>query len=127
MDAQPDARLCLNYGFQLPRSGLATSADEAAALATDIGFPVVLKITSPDLLHKTDAGGVALNLDSPEAVRQAYARITALVQTAQPQARIQGVEAIVAIVGEGIPVFRSVREWVAAARASMLAGRQLSA
>ena len=46
------------YGFQAPAEALAASADEAVRLASEIGFPVVLKIASPDILHKTDIGGV---------------------------------------------------------------------
>ncbi|MGQ9598286.1 MAG: acetate--CoA ligase family protein [Anaerolineae bacterium] len=79
------------YGFQRPRSGLATSADEAAAVAAHIGFPVVLKIESPDILHKTDVGGVVLGLDSAEEVRTAFSRMIKSVQAKAPQARIEGV------------------------------------
>jgi len=92
MEERDGTRLCLKYGFELPRSGLATSADEAVHLAVQIGFPVVLKVASPDILHKTDIGGVALDLDNAEEVRRAYDRIMAAVRAAQPQARIQGVE-----------------------------------
>ncbi len=60
------------YGFEVPRGGFATTADEAAKIASEIGFPVALKIVSPDILHKTDVGGVVLDLESPEAVRQAF-------------------------------------------------------
>jgi acyl-CoA synthetase (NDP forming) len=58
------------YGFQAPAERLATSADEAVQLTGEIGFPVVLKIASPDILHKTDMGGVMLNLRSADEVRQ---------------------------------------------------------
>ena len=58
------------YGFQTPAEGLATSADEAVQLAGEIGFPVVLKIASPDILHKTDIGGVVVNLGTTDEVRQ---------------------------------------------------------
>jgi acetyltransferase len=60
------------YGIPTPRTQLATSPDEAAHLADDIGFPVVLKIASPDILHKTDVGGVKLNIMTPTDVRDAY-------------------------------------------------------
>ena len=79
------------YGFQRPHSGLATSADEAAAVAAHIGFPVVLKIESLDILHKTDVGGVVLGLDSAEEVRTAFSRMIKSVQAKAPQARIEGV------------------------------------
>ncbi len=80
------------YGFQTPQARLARSADEAALTARSIGFPVALKIASPDILHKTDIGGVALGLQDEAAVRSAYDRIMASVQAARPDARIEGVE-----------------------------------
>ena len=55
-------RVCDAYGIPLPREGLATSADEAAQIAGDIGFPVVMKIVSPDIPHKTEAGGVLVGV-----------------------------------------------------------------
>jgi 3-hydroxypropionyl-CoA synthetase (ADP-forming) len=81
-----------DYGFEAPRSSVATSADEAVKTAAEIGFPVALKITSPDILHKTDVGGVMLDLQTPDAVRQAFSHIMASAQAAYPQANIQGVE-----------------------------------
>jgi len=81
-----------DYGFEAPRSSLVTSADEAALVASEIGFPVALKILSPDILHKTDVGGVVLNVESSEAVRQAFARIMNSIQSAHPEANIEGVE-----------------------------------
>ena len=79
------------YGFVGPRGGLATSADEAAALAAKVGFPVVLKVVSPDIIHKTDVGGVELGCDSEEKVRAAFARILAGVREKAPRARIEGI------------------------------------
>jgi acetyltransferase len=60
------------YGIPTPRTQLATSPAEAARIADDIGFPVVLKIASPDILHKTDVGGVKLNIMTLTDVRDAY-------------------------------------------------------
>jgi 3-hydroxypropionyl-CoA synthetase (ADP-forming) len=80
------------YGFKSPAEALAISADEAVRLASEIGFPVVLKIASPDILHKTDIGGVVLNLHSADEVRQGFHRILAAVQAAQLGARIDGVQ-----------------------------------
>ena len=74
-----------------PGARLAGSEDEAAILASDIGYPVVLKIESPDILHKTDVGGVELGLDSEEAVRAAYRRMRGVVEERAPQARVEGV------------------------------------
>ncbi len=79
------------YGFTVPQSGIAASADEAARLAGRLGFPVVLKVLSPDIIHKTDVGGVELGLDSADAVRAAYHRILENVREKAPQARIEGV------------------------------------
>jgi 3-hydroxypropionyl-CoA synthetase (ADP-forming) len=87
------------YGFEAPRSGLATTADEAARIASEIGFPVALKIVSPDVLHKTDVGGVVLNLDRPDAVRQAFERVVASVRAAHPQANIEGIEIQEMVIG----------------------------
>jgi 3-hydroxypropionyl-CoA synthetase (ADP-forming) len=81
-----------DYGLKAPRSSLTKTADEAAQTASEIGFPVALKIVSPDVLHKTDVGGVMLNLESPSAVRQAFKTIVDSVQAAHPQAVIDGVE-----------------------------------
>jgi len=60
------------YGFPIPESRLAESRDEAVDIAEEMGYPVVLKVASPEILHKTDVGGVKLNLNSPEDVRDAF-------------------------------------------------------
>jgi 3-hydroxypropionyl-CoA synthetase (ADP-forming) len=80
-----------DYGFLRPRAAIASSPDQAADLASRMGFPVVLKIVSPDILHKTDVGGVALGCSSDQAVRSAYADIVQSVQQKTPRARIDGV------------------------------------
>lgn len=69
----------------------ATTADAAASAAMALGFPVVLKILSPDIAHKTEAGGVALNLHNPEAVRAAWQLMMKRVAEHAPGARIEGV------------------------------------
>lgn len=76
------------YGFLFPKGGLAASAGEAAQIAAECGFPVVLKIANPDILHKTDVGGVELGCDSGEAVREAYDRILRQLKQRAPEARI---------------------------------------
>jgi acetyltransferase len=63
------------YGLDISEDYLATSADEAAACYRKIGGKVVMKIVSPDILHKTDAGGVALNIDSEAKAREAYGQL----------------------------------------------------
>ena len=79
--------------FGLPQSPerLATSAAEAADAAAGLGFPVVLKIASPDLPHKTEAGGVILALKDRQSVIAAYARIVESARRYRPDARIDGV------------------------------------
>ncbi len=79
------------YGFNVLPTRLAQGVDEAAAIAADIGFPVVMKIVSPQILHKSDAGGVKVGIDSEDAARQAYDEIMANAQAYDPEARIEGV------------------------------------
>ncbi|HZQ35249.1 MAG TPA: acetate--CoA ligase family protein [Dehalococcoidia bacterium] len=78
-------------GISTTRARLATSRDEAVAAAQQIGFPVVLKVVSPDIAHKSDVGGVALNLADATAVGDAYDRIMSAVKAAQPNAKVLGV------------------------------------
>jgi len=78
------------YGISLPKSRNVATAAEAGAAAEPIGFPVVLKIRSPDILHKTEAGGVVLDLRSSEAVERAAEGLLASARSAQPGARIEG-------------------------------------
>jgi len=78
------------YGIAPPKSEAVIGAEEAAAAAERIGFPVALKIRSRDILHKTEAGGVALDLRSREAVQAAAAALTDSAGIAQPDARIDG-------------------------------------
>ncbi|MFC1830030.1 acetate--CoA ligase family protein, partial [Thermodesulfobacteriota bacterium] len=68
--------------------GQANSAANAAEIAREKGFPVALKISSSDIIHKSDVGGVCLNLETPEAVENAYEKMLATVQQAQPGARL---------------------------------------
>ncbi|HYM04269.1 MAG TPA: acetate--CoA ligase family protein [Stellaceae bacterium] len=66
------------------------SADDAAAAADALGLPVALKILSPDITHKTDLGGVVLNLTTRDAVRRAFDEVSARIAKAQPSARVSG-------------------------------------
>ncbi|MHB0870358.1 MAG: acetate--CoA ligase family protein [Chloroflexota bacterium] len=91
------------YGFIAPRGGIATTAEEAASLAAEIGFPIVMKIVSPDILHKTDVGGVELGCASEEEVKAAFSRIVASIRQKAPQARIEGVS-VEEMVREGVEV-----------------------
>ncbi len=70
---------------------LARSKEEAISISKEIGFPVVLKIHSPDVIHKSDVGGVKLGLKSEDEVGKAYDEIVASVKRSQPDARIEGV------------------------------------
>ncbi|MBI5958399.1 MAG: acetate--CoA ligase family protein [Chloroflexi bacterium] len=78
------------YGLRLPNSRLATTADEAVKIASEIGYPVVLKIASPDILHKTDVGGVKVNLSNAPDVRDAFDLIIYRATRYVPDARIWG-------------------------------------
>lgn len=77
-------------GLRTPEGGLAQSADEAVAIAERIGWPVVLKVQSVQLPHKTEVGGVAVGLADEAALRQAYAAMAARVAGARPDAVIDG-------------------------------------
>ncbi len=79
------------YGFPVIPSALAKTADQAAQAASQIGFPVVLKIASQDVIHKFDFGGVKLDLKNLTEVRRAYSEILKNVKARKPDARISGV------------------------------------
>jgi acetyltransferase len=79
------------YGINLPPAGLAGSAGEAVRLAEEIGYPVALKVDSPEFSHKSDVGGVILNLTSSTAIQNAYDDIIAGVRQADASATIHGV------------------------------------
>ncbi len=79
------------YGFNLPVSGLARTADDAVVLAAEIGYPIVLKIVSPEILHKSDVGGVRVGLRAPDEVRNAFTQIIESARRSAPDATIQGV------------------------------------
>jgi acetyltransferase len=79
------------YGIAVARPVPARDADEAVRIATDLGYPVVLKLDSPDITHKSDVGGVALDLESADEVRAAHERIVTGARRAQPGARVAGV------------------------------------
>jgi acyl-CoA synthetase (NDP forming) len=80
-----------DLGIATTQGQLATSEDEAARLAAAMGFPVVLKIASPDITHKSDVGGVQLNLHNAAEVRQAYRAILQSTAAHAPGAHIEGV------------------------------------
>jgi acyl-CoA synthetase (NDP forming) len=77
-------------GISVARTELAKDADEAAAAAERIGFPIVLKTVSPDLPHKTEAGGVVAGLRSADEVRREVAVMDARVRSRSPNAKLEG-------------------------------------
>jgi succinyl-CoA synthetase beta subunit len=83
--------LLARYGVPRPQEVLATSADEAAQAAARIGGPVALKVQSPEITHKTEAGGIALGIVGETAVREAYGRVLGSAKRAYPEAAIRGV------------------------------------
>jgi acetyl-CoA synthetase (ADP-forming) len=83
--------VCRDYGIPVTKSELATNEQEAARLAEKIGFPVVLKILSPDIIHKSDVGGVVVNLKDAKEVRNAYQQIMKNVKNHNAKAKILGI------------------------------------
>lgn len=79
------------YGFVTPKGSVATSAEQAANIAKQLGFPVVLKIWSPDILHKSDVGGVKIGLNSEQEVRDAFDLMMYRIPKKLPEANILGV------------------------------------
>ncbi len=89
----PEARgVCEAYGIALPAEAVATSADLAVTASDRIGYPVVMKIVSPDILHKTEAGGVLVGLTSAEQVRAGFATIIDNARKYNAKAEILGVQ-----------------------------------
>ena len=84
-------RILRACGIPVPRSELATSAEQAAETAAEIGGPVVLKISSEDILHKSDAGGVRVGLEGGDEVRSAFEDIMGSARDYDPDADIDGV------------------------------------
>ncbi len=89
----PEGKLvCDAYGIPVPKEGVAKSASEAAKIATDMGFPVVMKIVSPDILHKTEAGGVVVGVKTAADVEKNYAAILANARKYKSDAKIEGIQ-----------------------------------
>lgn len=84
-------RFLQDHGVRTTREIPAATADAAARAAEDIGFPVVIKVDSADIAHKSDVGGVAVSLNSAAAVEQAFERILESVRRHRPDAKIDGV------------------------------------
>jgi acyl-CoA synthetase (NDP forming) len=89
----PEAKaICDAYGIAVPKEGVATDAAQAATLAAGIGFPVVMKIVSPQILHKTEAGGVMVGVRNAAEAAQAFDTIVANARRYDPNASIDGVQ-----------------------------------
>ncbi|MFA6805437.1 MAG: acetate--CoA ligase family protein [Candidatus Methanomethylophilaceae archaeon] len=79
------------YGMPTPGEATVKSADEAVKECNRIGYPVVMKILSPDIAHKTDIGGVVVGVETPEEAREAYEKIMNNCKKAKPTAKLEGV------------------------------------
>src|SRR4051812_2929922 len=89
----PEGKLvCDAYGINVPKEGVVSSAQEASKLAGSMGFPVVMKIVSPDILHKTEAGGVVVGVKSAEEASAAYDQIIGNAKKYKADAKIIGVQ-----------------------------------
>lgn len=83
--------VCKKYGIPVTQFKLVTNETDALKFAEEIGFPVVLKIVSPDIVHKSDVGGVIINLKGAKEVRDAYRKIVENVKKNVPKAKIEGI------------------------------------
>jgi acetyl-CoA synthetase (ADP-forming) len=89
---EPEAKtICMEYGIPVTKFKVASNEKEAAKYSTEIGYPVVLKIVSQDIIHKSDAGGVIVNLKNPAEVTEAYKKILENIKKYNPKARIAGI------------------------------------
>ncbi|MFO1308480.1 MAG: acetate--CoA ligase family protein [Burkholderiales bacterium] len=92
LTAPEGKKVCDAYGIPVPKEGLAKTAAEAAKLATAMGYPVVMKVVSPQILHKTEAGGVIVGVKNAADARKAYATIVANARKYDRKAEILGVQ-----------------------------------
>src|SRR5580693_3777743 len=89
----PEGKLmCDAYGIAVPKEGVARSAAEAGKIAASIGFPVVLKIVSPEIMHKTEAGGVLVGVKSTDEAEKGFAIIMANAKKYDAKANLLGVQ-----------------------------------
>ncbi|MGD0232140.1 MAG: bifunctional acetate--CoA ligase family protein/GNAT family N-acetyltransferase [Syntrophorhabdales bacterium] len=91
LDEEESKRLLAGYGIPVTQPERALSAEAAVVAAERIGYPVVIKVLSSDISHKSDVGGVALGIDSPAALRDAYRSLVRTVRDRAPEAVIEGV------------------------------------
>jgi len=101
---EPEAKtVCAEYGIPVTEFMVAKTEDEAVKFADELGYPVVLKIVSHDVIHKFDVGGVFLNLKSSSEAREAYRKILDNVKKHKPRAKIKGI-----VVQEMVPISTEV-------------------
>ena len=91
LDEIASKKLLKAYGIPVSKEAIATSATEAVKIAKTIGFPVVAKVVSADILHKSDIGGVVLNINSTSEVRKAFDEITARVKKLKNKPKLEGI------------------------------------
>ena len=92
LTAPEGKKVCDAYGIPVPKEGLAKTAAEAAKLATAMGYPVVMKVVSPQILHKTEAGGVIVGVKNAADARKAFATIVANARKYDRKAEVLGVQ-----------------------------------
>jgi len=92
LTAPEGKQVCDAYGIAVPGEGVAKSAADASKLASGMGFPVVMKIVSPDILHKTEAGGVIVGVKSADEAQKAYDQILANAKKYKADAKIEGIQ-----------------------------------
>jgi acetyl-CoA synthetase (ADP-forming) len=89
---EPEAKtICISYEIPVAKFGVAKDEEDAVKFAKTFGYPVVMKVVSPEILHKSDVGGVVLNVKDAEDVRRVHKKILENVKRHQPDAKISGV------------------------------------
>jgi acyl-CoA synthetase (NDP forming) len=108
LPAEASFRLFESFGIPAVPTVLARNAIDAATAAEHMGFPVALKVESPQISHKSDVGGVVLNLTTAGEVRAAFARIDSQVKTKEPAAKIEGI-VVQRMAREGVEMILGVK------------------
>jgi acetyltransferase len=109
--SEEDSKALLNaYGIDTTNPVLAKDAEDAVVIAQKIGFPVVLKIQSPDITHKLDVGGVVLNVDSDEMVKASYHGILEKVEKKAPEAIIEGITVQKMLVHDSVEMILGIKK-----------------
>lgn len=109
MDDLKTRAIMKRFGIPFVKQSLAKNEEQAVRHAKNIGYPIVLKVSSPDIIHKTDVGGVVLDIGNTEELREEYQKMLKKVREKKPRARIDGV-----IVQEMVP--RDSREMIVGGR-----------